>query len=88
MAVDYDLVVIGSSWVGIYAAQKAVQLQARVALVTSCDDLFLPNDALTINTLSEVGRWNYQLAHHPVTEVSARVSLTAAKDWTNRVTSG
>jgi pyruvate/2-oxoglutarate dehydrogenase complex dihydrolipoamide dehydrogenase (E3) component len=87
MAVDYDLVVIGSSWVGIYAAQKAVQLQARVALVTSGDDLFLPNDALTINTLSKIGRWNDQLANNPVTKVSARVSLTAAKNYLNRVTS-
>jgi pyruvate/2-oxoglutarate dehydrogenase complex dihydrolipoamide dehydrogenase (E3) component len=87
MAVDYDLVVIGSSWVGIYAAQKAVQLQARVALVTSCDDLFLPNDALTIDTLSKIGRWNDQLANNPVTKVSARVSLTAAKNYLNRATS-
>ncbi len=87
MAVDYDLVVIGSSWVGIYAAQQAVQLQARVALVTSCDELFLPNDALMINTLSQIGRWNDRLANNPVTKVSARVSLTAAKDCLNRVTS-
>jgi pyruvate/2-oxoglutarate dehydrogenase complex dihydrolipoamide dehydrogenase (E3) component len=87
MAVDYDLVVIGSSLVGIYAAQKAVQLQARVALVTSGDELFLPNDTVTNNALGEVGRWNYQLANHPVTKVSDRVSLSAAQDWSNRITS-
>jgi pyruvate/2-oxoglutarate dehydrogenase complex dihydrolipoamide dehydrogenase (E3) component len=87
MAVDYDLVVIGSSWVGIYAAQQAVQLQARVALVTSCDDLFLPNDALMINTLRKIGRWNDQLANNPATKVSARVSLATAKDCLNKVTS-
>lgn len=86
MAVDYDLVVIGSSWEGIYAAQQAVQLQARVALVTSCDDLFLPNNALMMNTLSKIGCWNDQLANNPVTKVSA-ISLTAAKDRLNRVTS-
>lgn len=34
MAVDYDLVVIGSSREGIYAAATAACLQARVALVT------------------------------------------------------
>ena len=34
MAVDYDLVVIGSSQEGIYAAATAARLQARVALVT------------------------------------------------------
>lgn len=87
MAVDYDLVVIGSSWVGIYAAQKAAQLQARVALVTSCDDLFLPNDTLTNGTVSEVGRWNYQLANHPIIKVNHRVSLTAAQDWSHSITS-
>jgi pyruvate/2-oxoglutarate dehydrogenase complex dihydrolipoamide dehydrogenase (E3) component len=87
MAVDYDLVVIGSSWVGIYAAQKAVQLQARVALVTSSDDLFLPNDTLTNSAISEVGRWNYQLANHPIIKVNHRVSLTAAQDWSHSITS-
>lgn len=34
MSFDYDLVVIGSTPEGIYAARKAVLLQARVALVT------------------------------------------------------
>ena len=34
MAFDYDLVVIGSTREGIYAAHKAVLLKARVALVT------------------------------------------------------
>jgi pyruvate/2-oxoglutarate dehydrogenase complex dihydrolipoamide dehydrogenase (E3) component len=87
MAVDYDLVVIGSSWVGIYAAQKAVQLQARVALVTSSDDLFLPNDTLTNSAISKVGRWNYHLANHPLIKVNHRISLTAAQDWSHRITS-
>lgn len=87
MAVDYDLVVIGSSGEGIYAAQQAVQLQARVALVTNCDELFLPNDNLINNALSEIDRWNYQLAHHSVINVPARVSLTAVQDWTVKITS-
>jgi pyruvate/2-oxoglutarate dehydrogenase complex dihydrolipoamide dehydrogenase (E3) component len=87
MAVDYDLVVIGSSWVGIYAAQKAVQLQARVALVTGSDDLFLPNDTLTNRAISKVGRWNYHLANHPLIKVPDRISLTAAQDCSHRITS-
>ncbi|MGL5833394.1 MAG: FAD-dependent oxidoreductase [Waterburya sp.] len=87
MAVDYDLVVVGSSWVGIYAAQKAVQLQARVALVTNCDDLFLPNDTLTSHILGEVGSWNYQLGNNPFTQVSHQVSLTTAQDWSHSITS-
>lgn len=41
MAFDYDLVVIGSTQEGIYAAYKAVLLQARVALVTQTADDYL-----------------------------------------------
>ena len=37
MSFDYDLVVIGSTPEGIYAARKAVLLQARVALVTQTE---------------------------------------------------
>lgn len=46
MTVDYDLVVIGSSLAGIYAARNAVKLQARVALVTQSNDQYLPNNTL------------------------------------------
>ena len=53
MAVDYDLVIIGSSWAGIYAAKSAVGLQARVALVTQGNELFLPNDTLFNHSLSQ-----------------------------------
>jgi pyruvate/2-oxoglutarate dehydrogenase complex dihydrolipoamide dehydrogenase (E3) component len=41
MSFDYDLVVIGSTLEGIYAAKKAVLLQARVALVTQTDQKYL-----------------------------------------------
>ncbi len=84
MAVDYDLVIIGSSWAGIYAAQKAVGLQARIALVTQCDDLFLPNDTLINHSISEIGRLNYQLANNPFATASERlsdISLSQASDW-------
>ena len=37
MSFDYDLVVIGSTPEGIYAARKAILLQARVALVTQTE---------------------------------------------------
>jgi pyruvate/2-oxoglutarate dehydrogenase complex dihydrolipoamide dehydrogenase (E3) component len=43
MAVDYDLVVIGSSWEGIYAAATAAKLKARVALVTQHKTGYFPN---------------------------------------------
>ena len=55
MAIDYDLVVIGSSRVGVYAAQNAVQLQARVALVTQSKTLCLPDNSFASNALAEAG---------------------------------
>ena len=85
MAVDYDLVIIGSSWAGIYAAQIAVQLQARVALVTQGATNYLPNDTLVNQNLSEVGRLNYQLANNPFATASETqfpyVSLAEASNW-------
>ena len=41
MSFDYDLVVIGSTQEGIYAARKAVLLKARVALVTQAEAEYL-----------------------------------------------
>ena len=85
MAVDYDLVVIGSSWAGIYAARNAVLLQARVAFVTQCENKYLPNDVLINHSLGEIGRLNYQLANNPfatATEIkSPFISLKEASDW-------
>lgn len=45
MSFDYDLIVIGSSLEGIYAARKAVLLQARVALVTQSKENYLNLDS-------------------------------------------
>lgn len=53
---DYDLVVIGSTLEGIYAAKKAVLLQARVALVTQCDKL----DDSYLNYASLVNNFSLQ----------------------------
>jgi pyruvate/2-oxoglutarate dehydrogenase complex dihydrolipoamide dehydrogenase (E3) component len=64
MVLDYDLVIIGSSWEGIYAARNAVQLKARIALVTQCVTKYLPNDTLVNHCLSEIGSWNYRLANN------------------------
>lgn len=91
MAVDYDLVIIGSSWAGIHAAQKAVQLQARVALVTQSDDLFLPDDLLLIHSISEAGQLNYKLADNPFVTASQVklpfVSLASATEWATEINS-
>ena len=86
MAVDYDLVVIGSSRVGIYAAQKAVRLQARVALVTQGEGLFLPDNLLANYSLGEVGQFNARL-NNPFFSTSDRVSLTTAQCWANKTDS-
>ena len=91
MAVDYDLVIIGSSWAGIHAAQKAIQLQARVALVTQSDDLFLPQDRLLNHSVSEAGQLNYQLANNPfatnATVKSPYISLLEAGNWAKEINS-
>ncbi len=85
MAVDYDLVIIGSSWEGIYAAKNAVMLQARVALVTQCD---LPDDTLINCSVGEVGRLNYRLAETPFAIASLDLpsfSFSQAIDWAEEV---
>jgi pyruvate/2-oxoglutarate dehydrogenase complex dihydrolipoamide dehydrogenase (E3) component len=55
MAVDYDLVIIGSSSEGIYAATTAVYLNARVALVTQNRKGYLDNyESIFSRTLSQI----------------------------------
>ena len=80
MAVDYDLVIIGATEVGIYIAKKAALLQARVALVTQEIDL-ATDYQFTSDRLSELGRDNYHLANHPIISSSNRVSLATAQGW-------
>ena len=88
MAVDYDLVIIGSSWEGIYAAKNAVMLQARVALVTQCE-MYLPDDTLINCSIGEVGRLNYRLAEDPFAVGSLidlpSFSFNQARDWATEV---
>ena len=83
MAVDYDLVIIGSSWAGVYAAKNAAVLQARVALVTQCEELFLPNDTLFNHSMSEVG-FNDRLATNLAT---SEIKFSQAVEWANSVNS-
>lgn len=84
MAVEYDLVVIGSSWAGIDAATKAVQLQARVALVTQNEsDKYLPNDLLFNQSLGEIGSFNYRQNYDFLitTETVSKIAEDRADDW-------
>jgi pyruvate/2-oxoglutarate dehydrogenase complex dihydrolipoamide dehydrogenase (E3) component len=89
MAVDYDLVIVGSSGEGIYAAKQAVQLQARVALVTQGDELFLPNDSLINQSFNQIGQLNYQLTNSPFPAAiqSPEISLTQATHWARGINS-
>ncbi|ELS00707.1 pyruvate/2-oxoglutarate dehydrogenase complex, dihydrolipoamide dehydrogenase component [Xenococcus sp. PCC 7305] len=62
MSVDYDLVVIGSSYEGIYAAERANSLKARVALVTQGDQPYLPGcNAIFNQSFGEITRFINQL---------------------------
>ena len=78
MAVDYDLVIVGSSKVGIYAARKAALLQARVALVTQ-SELLLPDNTVIGKAIAEIGQWNYSLSNYASTISTEVVSLAAAQ---------
>lgn len=90
MAVDYDLIIIGSSWEGIYAAKQGAQLQARVALVTQSEDWFLPDDTLFNHSFREVGHLNYQLAGNLFATESEKlpyISLAEAGNWARGINS-
>ena len=83
MAVDYDLVVIGSSLAGIYAARKAVQLQARVALVTQSDCPYLPDRNLFNYSLGTIGKFQNLLKNNFALPINAphALSLTDTENW-------
>ena len=84
MAVDYDLVVIGSSLAGIYAAKKAVQLQARVALITQSDRQYLFEDNLFTYSWGTVGRLKNLLENdffESIDETTSSLSLTQTDHW-------
>ena len=83
MAVDYDLVIVGSSHGGIYAARNAAILQARVALVTQGDGLFLPNNTLFIHSMGEIADLNARWSNNSgMREFNGgRISLLDGIDW-------
>lgn len=87
MAVDYDLVVIGSSWEGIYAAATAAKLKARVALVTQNNTLDgLNSERFIRHSLTQLSHLVQQQQENRfgiASEVVAvpKNSLLAAKNW-------
>ncbi|NEQ15791.1 MAG: FAD-dependent oxidoreductase, partial [Moorea sp. SIO3E2] len=58
MTVDYDLIIIGSTPAGVYAAVAAAGLKARVALVDPQpgQTSWLGQGAIYTRVLSEIGR--------------------------------
>lgn len=98
MTVEYDLIVIGSSRAGIYAALTAANLKARVALVEN-DSEKTCHGALYTQALTQVGCVVKQLRdapqfgiHFPVTESTQQpqfpsIELTEAMEWASLVIS-
>ena len=91
MSFDYDVVVIGSTPEGIYAAQKAVLLKARVALVTQSEEEYLNHTSFIynrclnelVNSLSKFksnpwGIWQEAIA-------IPEVSLLDIRNWANLI---
>lgn len=88
MAVDYDLVIVGSSYAGIYAAAIAADLKSRVALVTHSDRAYLDNELIISQALGEVGRWNWQQQQNYFatdTDNFPTISLIEAQYWAKEV---
>lgn len=91
MSFDYDVVVIGSTPEGIYAAQKAVLLKARVALVTQAEEeylnhtLFIYNRCLNelVNSLSKFKSNPWGIWQEAIT--IPEVSLLDLKNWANLI---
>ncbi len=90
MAVDYDLVVIGNTTTGIYAALEAVKLKARVAIV----EQNIPSDSTIVrHAFAEIGdiaqscdRAN-QLGLYDPEIISETLQLSKAKKWADTITS-
>ena len=91
MAVDYDVVIIGGSLAGRYAAIAATHLGATVALIeppiqAAAKPLL---DLLTPHALSEIGRLTQQLSNAVGIPYQSRESVqwVEAMQWTESVVS-
>ncbi|PSB28569.1 FAD-dependent oxidoreductase [Stenomitos frigidus] len=81
MPVDYDLVVIGSSAAGIYAAVSAANLNARVALVEQGCAASSPIDGQVLTKVGQTLRQLCQAAPLGLGDTAALPSTEAA--WTH-----
>jgi pyruvate/2-oxoglutarate dehydrogenase complex dihydrolipoamide dehydrogenase (E3) component len=82
MAVDYDLVIIGGSEAGVYAAIAAAKLRARVALVAT--DWQVTN-AVGNHTLSYLGHLTQQTRRINPLGQHEEVSWQTAVEWSEAV---
>ncbi|KAM3093945.1 dihydrolipoyl dehydrogenase family protein [Phormidesmis sp. 146-35] len=86
MAVEYDLVVIGNTAVGIHAAISAARLKARVALIDQA-----VNTEKTVDCFREVGRISQQitrinqLSFYQQTIDSNTLNWTKVKKWADTI---
>jgi pyruvate/2-oxoglutarate dehydrogenase complex dihydrolipoamide dehydrogenase (E3) component len=99
MTVEYDLIVIGGSMAGTYAAIAATQLNARVALVENeqLQTNWLAHGALYTKAFSQVGRVAQQVRDAPLLGIHSQladstqqlqipsVELNEARQWAEAV---
>ena len=88
MAVDYDLVVIGNTATGIYAALSAARLKARVAIV---EQNIRSDSTIVRHAFAEIGdiaqsfdRVN-QLGLYHSEIVAEMIQLAEAKKWADTI---
>jgi pyruvate/2-oxoglutarate dehydrogenase complex dihydrolipoamide dehydrogenase (E3) component len=87
MSVDYDLVIIGSTIVGIDAAMQAARYKARVALIEqNCRPRFQWHQAFSNigQTLHQIERSNQFKFFEPPLE-SGTVTLEHVRQWVNAI---
>jgi pyruvate/2-oxoglutarate dehydrogenase complex dihydrolipoamide dehydrogenase (E3) component len=99
MTVEYDLIVIGGSTAGTYAALTAAQLNARVALVENeqLQTNWLADGAIYAQAFTQVGRVIQQLRDAPLLGIdfpmpdsteqlqTSLVQLNEARQWAKAV---
>ncbi|NEQ22391.1 MAG: NAD(P)/FAD-dependent oxidoreductase [Microcoleus sp. SIO2G3] len=99
MTVEYDLIVIGGSTAGIYAAIAAAKLKARVALIENerVQTNWLGHGAIYAQALNQVGRVREQVreatqfgVHFPLADATEQsqvssVQLNEAMQWAQTV---
>ena len=99
MTVEYDLIIIGGSRAGIYAALTAAYLKARVALVVSQNiySKSLENSLIYNRTFTEIGNTIQQIRNapqfgikFPTSDITEKeqipsVKLSDAMEWAEAV---